>query len=92
MVQQTALGLIIAKALVFIDAIMECFVTASYSGNGEIGCNLPYCGSATVTYTGQLTECGQYVASQLTIAVIALSGLAANILPALGVGPSTWTP
>ncbi len=85
MVQQNLLGLIIAKALVFIDAIMECFVDVSLTGGALLNCYDNYCGIAGTAYSGTLTACGLYVEQQLTVSLIALTGLFANILPALSI-------
>jgi hypothetical protein len=82
MAQETALGRIIAGALLLVDRIVGCFADVGFT-SALLNCDSNTCGASS--YEGSLTSCGEYVADQLTIAVAALAGLGANLLPALGI-------
>jgi hypothetical protein len=81
MVIETALGRIIAGALVFMDAVYSCFVSANFAGSG-LDCNAYDCGLSS--YTGSLTSCGRYIAD-LEAITRAFPDLLQQILPALGI-------
>ena len=67
---------IVAKVLTIVDAVLNIFVTTTYTGTG--GCCAP------AGYTANLTDCGSGLACLLGQLVMQASGIGAYLMAALG--------
>ena len=84
MFTELAIGRIIAGLVILTDKILAGFVTITLNGGaGGFDNASTTCGLGA--YSGQLTNCGAFLVSNLQYMVAAGANLGAAILPALGI-------
>lgn len=77
MVVENSLASIVAKILIFVDQLLETFVTVSVSyAGGSNDCDLG-------AYGGTITPCGQVLVDNLTDIIFYITKLGGQFLPAL---------